>query len=237
MRDKVIVALDLGDPEQAVVMAASLRNRAQRVKVGLTLYGSEGPRIVRRLAALDFAVFLDLKLHDIPHQVAGACRELTKLGVEMFTVHACGGHDMLRRATEAVWETASEEGIVAPKVLAVTVLTSMSAEDLLSVGVSREPAAQVAALTRVAKECGVDGVVCSPGEAREARSILGPDALVVTPGVRLAGDDRGDQTRVATPSAALEAGATYLVVGRPITGARDPVAAFERIVASIEDEA
>ncbi len=235
MRDRIIVALDLPDADEAVVMAAGLRGRAAWMKVGLTLYGAEGPRIVTRLKALDFAVFLDLKLHDIPYQVAGACRELTKLGAEMLTVHAAGGAEMMRAAVEATKDAAFDEGIERPAVLAVTVLTSLDSAALLRTGVEKPPLEQVLTLTGLAHECGVDGVVCSPRETVAVRGIVGPDALVVTPGVRPAWVVSDDQERVATPADALAAGASYLVVGRPITASKDPAAAFERIVSEIEE--
>lgn len=237
MEERIIVALDLPQPDEAVGMAAGLRGRARRVKVGLTLFGAEGPRVVHRLRALDMRVFLDLKLHDIPHQVAGACRELTKLGVEMFTIHASGGAGMMRAAVEATQEAALDEGIEKPAILAVTVLTSLDAQELAGTGVVAKPRQQVVRLARLAVECGVDGVVCSPREATDVREALGPDALIVTPGVRPSWAATGDQIRVATPAEALAAGASHLVIGRPITGDPDPAAAFDRIATEIEASA
>jgi orotidine-5'-phosphate decarboxylase len=230
MRERIIVALDLPDVDEAVVMAAGLRGRVGRVKVGLTLFGASGPDVVRRLSDLDFGVFLDLKLHDIPHQVAGATRELTRLGVEMFTVHAGGGRAMMRAAVEAAAHAAEREGVDRPLVLAVTVLTSLDGEALREVGVGRGPTEQVLSLAELAREAGVDGIVCSPQEASDVRLLLGQDALVVTPGVRPSWAAASDQARVATPAAAIAEGASHIVIGRPITDAPDPVEALERIV-------
>jgi len=174
--------------------------------------------------------FVDLKLHDIPHQVEGAAREIAKLGCAMFTVHAAGGRAMMEAAVRGARAGAKEAGVKKPAVLAVTVLTSMDDEDLLDIGVNASADVQVARLARLARESGVDGVVCSPQEASAMREALGPDALIVTPGVRPTWAAAGDQARIATPAAALEAGASHLVIGRPITQADDPAQAFDRIV-------
>jgi orotidine-5'-phosphate decarboxylase len=230
MRERIIVALDLPDVDEAVVMAAGLRGRVPRVKVGLTLFGAAGPDVVRRLRELDFGVFLDLKLHDIPHQVAGATRELTRLGVEMLTVHAAGGRDMMRAAVDAARHAAELEDVDRPLILAVTVLTSLDDTALRETGVGRPPSEQVLSLAELAREAGVDGVVCSPREAADLRLLLGPDALVVTPGVRPSWAASGDQARVATPADALAEGASHLVIGRPITASPDPGEALERII-------
>jgi orotidine-5'-phosphate decarboxylase len=235
MSERIIVALDLPTADEAGVLAAALRGRARRVKVGLTLFSSEGPRIVERLTDLGLGVFVDLKLHDIPHQVDGAVRALAALGVEMLTVHAAGGLAMMRAAVAAADEAAREDEVTRPSVLAVTVLTSLDVDDMRMIGVEAEPREQVLALTRLAAEAGVDGIVCSPREAPEVREILGPDALVVTPGVRPAWSEVGDQSRVATPAAALAGGASHLVIGRPITEAVDPADAFDAIAAEMEE--
>ena len=230
MRDRIIVALDLPDAATALSMAERLRGRAVWLKVGMTLFYAEGPAIVRQLRDLGFDVFVDLKLHDIPHQVRGAARSLGALGAGMLSVHASGGADMMEAAVAGAREGAEAAGLTPPAVIAITVLTSMDADTLLSVGVSDSPADQVAGLAALARTAGVDGVVCSPKEAGAMRALLGESALVVTPGVRPAWAEAGDQARVETPSAALAAGASHLVIGRPITGADDPAAAFDRIV-------
>ena len=228
----VIVALDCS-ADEAIALATSLRGRVRWLKVGMTLYYAEGPQIVGRLRELGFEVFVDLKLHDIPHQVSGAAAAIAKLGVGMFTVHASGGVDMMRAAVESSRRAAEETGNAAPAVLAVTVLTSSDDAVLESVGVGRSSAEQVELLARLAAEAGVDGVVCSPREASVVRSILGPVAFVVTPGVRPAWSERGDQARVSTPADALAAGASHLVVGRPITAAPDPAQAAARIASEL----
>lgn len=225
MKERIIVALDLQDGASAIEMARSLVGSAGWVKVGMTLFYAEGPSIVRDLRTLGFKVFVDLKLHDIPHQVEGACRMLTRAGADMFTVHAFGGATMLEAAMGATVSAAKKFGTAPPKVIAVTVLTSLDDSALQAMGVDRPAAEQVATLAALARDAGCDGVVCSPNEAAVVREMLGPDALVVTPGVRPAGDAVGDQARTATPIDAITAGASHLVIGRPITGAPDPAAA------------
>lgn len=229
LRRAVIVALDT-DAHTALSLARLLRGRVELVKVGMTLYYAEGPEIVARMVDMGFSVFVDLKLHDIPHQVEGAARQLAREGASMFTVHAAGGRAMMEAAVRGACEGSAECGSDTPDVLAVTVLTSLDEVALTETGVTRPPAAQVELLTRLARESGVQGVVCSPQEAAAARSILGPESLVVTPGIRPVWATTDDQARVATPASALAAGASHLVIGRPITGEIDPVAALERIV-------
>lgn len=229
MREKIIVALDLPDGAAALEMARQLKGRATWVKVGMTLFYAEGPQIVRDLRAMGFKVFVDLKLNDIPHQVRGACRTLVRQGADMITVHANGGRAMLTAAAEEVASAAEKFKVKKPALVAVTVLTSLDDVALAEIGCPAGAAEQVAALAALARDCGCDGVVCSPAEAGAMRALLGPEAYVVTPGVRPAGEDAGDQARVATPLEALEAGASHLVIGRPITGASDPAAALLRI--------
>ncbi len=200
------------------------------MKVGMTLFFAEGPAIVRELRGLGYKVFVDLKLHDIPHQVRGACRVLVRMGASMFTVHASGGEAMLRAAVEETGATAERFRVPKPAVVAVTVLTSLADADLERIGVGCGAAEQVAGLATLARESGCEGVVCSPEEAAAMRALLGHDALVVTPGVRPAWSEADDQSRVATPAQALDAGASHLVIGRPITAARDPREALRRIM-------
>lgn len=230
-RDRVIVALDTADEAEALAVSRTLREHARWVKVGMTLYYSAGPRVVGDLRDLGFDVFVDLKLHDIPHQVAGAAAALARLGAGMLTVHSFGDSDMVSAAVGAVHASADEAGLAPPAVLAVTVLTSIGDVALRSLGVDASPEAQVERLASLARSAGADGVVCSPWEASAVRCLLGPDALVVTPGVRLPGSDPGDQARVASPAEAFARGASHIVVGRPITAAADPAAAFERLLA------
>jgi orotidine-5'-phosphate decarboxylase len=178
MRDRIIVALDAPDTASALAVADALVGRARWVKVGMTLFYAEGPGIVAALRERGFDVFVDLKLHDIPHQVRGAARSLGRLGAGMLTVHAAGGADMMEAAVAGAAEGAAEAGVAAPAVLAVTVLTSMDADTLSSVGVADSPATQVAGLAALARTAGVAGVVCSPREAASCRALFGPESLV-----------------------------------------------------------
>ncbi|MGI6221527.1 MAG: orotidine-5'-phosphate decarboxylase [Coriobacteriales bacterium] len=227
--DRVIVALDCG-LEDALALADRLEGRARWMKVGMTLFYQEGPRAVAAFKERGFNVFCDLKLNDIPHQVRGAARSIALTGADMITVHASGGSDMMRAAVEGVEGACAEMGREAmPAVIAVTVLTSMDDATLRSIGVDDAPARQVQRLATLAMDAGVAGVVASPMEAPLLRPIVGT-GLIVTPGVRPAGSAAGDQSRITTPAQALANGSTHIVVGRPITQAPDPVAAFDAIV-------
>lgn len=228
-KDKLIVALDV-ESSKALDLVKELRSVAAMFKVGSQLFTAVGPQIVRDIIALDAKVFLDLKFHDIPHQVAGAARSAAELGVSLFTIHASGGSEMMQRAVEAVAEVGNET-----KVLAISVLTSIDANILAQIGVSSTPGESVIKLVKLAESAGVDGVVASPQEIETIRdTISNPNFLVVTPGIRPAQNESADQKRTATPAAAISAGASYLVVGRPITGATDPVAAAQQIVAEMQ---
>lgn len=209
-------------------MAECLDPDRCRVKVGKTLFTRAGPAVVEALQARGFEVFLDLKFHDIPNTVAGACRAAAELGVWMLNVHAAGGPAMLAAAREALDALAQR-----PLLIAVTVLTSMDDADLRALGVSGGVEAQVARLAALAAAGGCDGVVCSPREVAALRRVHGPDFRLVTPGIRPGGASAQDQKRSMTPAAALRAGATDLVVGRPITGAAQPLAALEAIAAEL----
>ena len=231
-RERIMVALDC-DVEEARDLARSLSGHAVWLKVGVTLIYGGGLPLVRELRDLGFRVFVDAKFHDIPHQVEGAVRAAGISGADLITVHGSGGEAMLRACRTGA-EEAEEVVGHRPLLAAITVLTSMDAEELRKVGVERPIAEQAAALALLAQRSGIDGVVCSPQEARAMRELLGPDALVVTPGVRPAGSSLDDQSRVATPVQAVEAGASHIVVGRPITQAADPLAAFGAIVAELE---
>lgn len=231
-RDRIIVALDC-DRETALDLAHRLSGRARWLKVGMTLYYAEGPAIVRAFKELGFKVFLDLKFHDIPHQVRGAARSAAEAGADLLSVHGIGSGPMLAAAREGVEEAAAASGAARARLVAITVLTSMDEDALASVGVSSPIAEEAGRLARLAMGNGVDGVVCSPREAADMRSIVDEGGLVVTPGVRPAGAALGDQSRVATPSEALRSGASHIVVGRPVTCADDPVAAFEGIVSEV----
>ena len=235
--DKLIVALDVDTPGEALSLVQQLHGVAGMFKIGSQLFTLAGPQIVKDVISSGAKVFLDLKFHDIPHQVAGSARSAAQLGVSMFTIHASGGTEMMQRAVEAVSEVAKRERSSRAAVLAVSVLTSMDANSLSQIGVNSSPEESVLRLVKLAAGAGVDGVVASPQEAQKIRATVAkPDLLIVTPGIRPATKDAAadDQRRVATPSAALRAGASYLVVGRPITAAADPVAAAREIAAEME---
>ena len=227
---KIIVALDYADAASALALVARLDPALCRLKVGKELFTVAGPELVRALVARGFEVFLDLKFHDIPNTVAAACRAAAELGVWMLNVHASGGRRMMTAAQEALADLPKP-----PLLIAVTVLTSMSAEDLAEVGIVDAPADQVLRLARLTQNCKLDGVVCSAQEAAMLRASLGADFRLVTPGIRPAGADAGDQRRVMTPAEALRAGATDLVIGRPITAAADPLDALKRIQTEIQN--
>jgi orotidine-5'-phosphate decarboxylase len=224
-RERLIVALDYSSAKAALDLVERLAGQCRWFKVGLELYVAAGPAIVETLVGRGHSVFLDLKLHDIPNTVAGAVRSAASLGAKLLTVHAGGGPVVLSAAREA-----AEGYPAAPKLLAVTVLTSMDTAQLAATGVAREPREQVELLARMGMTAGIDGFVCSPQEVALLREITGPTGTLVTPGIRPVGAEIGDQQRVATPAAALRAGASYLVVGRPITQAGDPAAAAEGIL-------
>ena len=225
---RVLVALDFADAARALALAARLDPAECGVKVGKELFVSAGPEVVRALVARGFNVFLDLKFHDIPNTVAQACAAATRLGVWMIDVHAAGGRAMLRAAREAVDAAGGAHGS-APLLVAVTILTSLDDDALRETGVGEGTRAQTSRLARLARDCGLDGVVCSAVDAAALRAELGPGFTLVTPGIRPAGAVANDQARVVTPDEAIRSGASFLVVGRPITGAPDPLAALAAI--------
>jgi orotidine-5'-phosphate decarboxylase len=226
-KDRLAVALDFPDALQAFDLVNRLDNTCQWFKVGMELYYAVGNNFVQQLRDRGFNVFLDLKLHDIPNTVAGAVRSATHAGASLLTVHASGGAAMLSAAAEA----AATPG--APKLLAVTVLTSMDAYELSGIGVAGTPAQQVLRLAKLAKAAGIDGMVCSAEEVSTLRTEMGPQTMLVIPGIRPAGSATGDQKRIATPATAIAQGASMLVVGRPITQAADPAAAARAILEEI----
>mgnify|MGYP005847487685 FL=1 len=226
---RIAVALDTPDPARAASWARALAGHVGVAKVGLELFAAAGPGAVAAVGASGLPVFLDLKLHDIPNTVAGAVRSAARLGVAMLTVHAAGGSAMLAAAREA----AESAGADRPMILAVTVLTSLTAADLAATGVEGAPASQVLRLARLAIASGADGIVCSPLEVAPLRAALGASVRLVVPGIRPAGSRADDQARVTTPAEAVAAGADWLVIGRPITAAADPAAAAEAIAASL----
>lgn len=224
-RQRLIVALDVPDAAAASVLLDRLDDTCTWFKVGLELFVAAGPKVLEPLLRRGHRVFLDLKLHDIPNTVAGAVRSAASLGASMLTLHAAGGPAMLSAARQALSGVTNP-----PELLAVTVLTSMDEPQLLAIGVDRSPATQVELLARMGLESGIRGFVCSPQEVTTLRQLTGPSGTLVIPGIRPAGGSAGDQKRIATPADALRAGASYLVVGRPITQAPNPAKAAEAIL-------
>lgn len=233
-KEKLIVALDVDSAARALELFDQLRDVVGMFKIGSQLFTAAGPDIVRRIVAQGGRVFLDLKFHDIPNTVAGASIEATRLGVSIFNVHASGGLEMMQRAAEAVSSTSEHEGLVRPRLIAVTVLTSQDAASLNQIGFAQGPASLVAHLATLAERAGLDGVVASPEEIKIIReTVANPTFLIVTPGIRPSGA-ADDQRRVMTAGDALSAGADYLVVGRPILRAADPAQAAANLISEIE---
>jgi len=227
---KVLIALDYDDQQTALNFVKQLSPDTCRLKVGKEMFTYFGPAFVKELIELGFDVFLDLKFHDIPNTVAKAVTAAAKMGVWMVNVHASGGVEMMTKAKQAL----EQFGDDAPLLIAVTVLTSMDAAELTRLGVDKTPAEQVIYLAKLAKESGLDGVVCSAQEAKQLKAALGDEFKLVTPGIRPAGSDAGDQKRIMTPKQAIDDGSDYLVVGRPITQAADPVAVLNEINDSLK---
>lgn len=221
---RIIVALDFASADEAISLAKTLDPTMCRLKVGKELFTRTGPSLVEHLHGLGFEVFLDLKFHDIPNTVAKACRAAADLGVWMVNVHALGGRRMMEAAREAVDSVKHQ-----PLLIAVTILTSMGEDDLQEVGLSADPEANVLRLARLAENSGLDGVVCSPREVAALRETIGDSFSLVTPGVRPAGVSTDDQKRITTPEDAIRTGSSYLVIGRPITQAKNPRTALENI--------
>ncbi|MFY9473539.1 MAG: orotidine-5'-phosphate decarboxylase [Tepidanaerobacteraceae bacterium] len=223
---KVIIALDTPDEQKALELVKLLKHKVSVFKVGLELFCSEGPVIVNKINDLGCKVFLDLKFHDIPNTVAGAARAALSTGAFMFNVHASGGREMMRKVREMIDAAELPEK---PIVIAVTVLTSLDESDLNDINISKSPLEQVKTLALLTKESGLDGVVASPREITAIREVAGQDFVIVTPGVRPAWAQAGDQKRIMTPAEALDAGASYIVVGRPVTAAPNPVEAIDKL--------
>ena len=223
----IIVALDFSSQAEALALVEHLDPARCRLKVGKELFTRTGPALVENLVGQGYEVFLDLKFHDIPNTVAGACRAAADLGVWMVNIHASGGRRMMEAAREAV-----DKASHTPRLIAVSILTSMGQEDLNEIGLSGSPAENVQRLARLAQQAGMDGLVCSPQEVAMLRDQLGTAFDLVTPGIRPAWSEKGDQTRITTPAQAMALGSTYLVIGRPITAASNPLDALRRI----EDE-
>src|SRR5262249_33130452 len=234
IRNPLVVSLDVASPDQALSLVERLRGVAGMFKVGRQLFTAAGPEIVRKIIAMGERVFLDLKFHDIPNTVAMAGVEAARLGVSVFNVHAMGGSKMMRAVNEAVTENAERERIARPLIVGVTALTSHPPDSLKEVGIDRKLEDEVVNLARLCAASGLDGVVASPLEIAPIRSAVENSGFVIfTPGVRPAGASPNDQSRVTTPAEAIRAGANFLVIGRPITAANDPVTAARKIIEEI----
>jgi len=228
----IIIALDVENTVQAEAVVAKLVS-ARLFKVGLELFTAEGPAVIAKLQGLGKDVFLDLKLHDIPNTVAGAVRSASRHSVRMMTIHASGGREMMARAAEEARRSAASAGRPGPVLLGVTVLTSLKGDDLAEVGMHSQVQEQVLRLAGLAKQAGLDGVVCSPQEIEALRKEFGRELVIVTPGIRPAWAAAQDQKRIMTPAEAVAKGADYLVIGRPVTAAPDPEEAFRRVLEEI----
>jgi orotidine-5'-phosphate decarboxylase len=235
MRERLIVALDVGDLGEVKELVKLLASEVGMFKVGKQLFTHAGPQAVRLIQELGGEVFLDLKFHDIPNTVAKAAVEATRLGVKMFNVHASGSLEMMRATVKEARRVCHQQNLRKPIMLAVTVLTSLNQDDLKRVGVDGRVADQVVRLALLTKEAGMDGVVASPHEVADIRSACGRRFVIVTPGIRPRDAGRNDQQRVMTPADAIQASVDYIVVGRPILAAKEPVAAARKIIAEMQN--
>jgi orotidine-5'-phosphate decarboxylase len=234
MRERLIVALDVDTLEQATDLVRQLAGEVGMFKIGKQLFTHAGPQAVRQIQELGGEIFLDLKFHDIPNTVAKAAIEATRLGVKMFNVHASGSLEMMQMTVKEVRRVCRQQKLRKPIMLAVTVLTSLNQDDLERVGVERKVADQVVRLALLTREAGMDGVVASPHEVADIREACGRRFVIVTPGIRPSDGNRNDQQRVMTPQDAIRGGVDYIVVGRPIIEAKDPVSAARAIVADMQ---
>lgn len=234
MRERLILALDVDSLDRARKLIHLLAGEVGMFKVGKQLFTHAGPQVVKLIQEMEGEVFLDLKFHDIPSTVAKAAIEATRLGVKMFNVHASGSLEMMRHTVKEVSRVCRQESLRRPIMLAVTVLTSLSKNDLKKVGVAGEVADQVVRLALLSQEAGMDGVVAAPHEVEEIRAACGRRFIIVCPGIRPHRDRRDDQKRVMTPAEAIRAAVDYIVVGRPILEAKDPLAAVKEILAEME---
>ncbi|PIU72128.1 orotidine-5'-phosphate decarboxylase [Candidatus Woesearchaeota archaeon CG_4_10_14_0_2_um_filter_33_10] len=234
-RERLVLALDVDDFSSAENLVGLLKDYVGVFKVGSQLFTSEGTKIIDMITKAKARVFLDLKFHDIPNTVKGAAESATKLGVYMFNVHASGGYEMMKAAADAAIETSIKLGIKKPLILGVTVLTSINQEILeKEVGVNKAVKEHVVHLAKLAKSAGLDGVVASPHEIKDIRDACGKNFIILTPGIRPAGEEINDQKRIMTPKQALEQGADFIVIGRPIRNAENPVEAAKNIIKEME---
>jgi orotidine-5'-phosphate decarboxylase len=233
--EKLIVALDVDTSDRAFELVEELSDSVGMFKVGMQLFTAAGPDLVRRIVAQGNRVFLDLKYHDIPNTVAMAAIEATRLGVSLFNIHTSGGREMMKWTADAVAETAARENLTAPKILGVTLLTSVDQDTLRQIGIGGEPPTVVGRLAKLAQESGLDGVVASAREIKLIReAVARKDFLIVTPGIRSATDEAQDQRRTMNAAEAIRAGADYIVVGRPIIAAADPMKSAQRFASEIK---
>ncbi|MDO8525082.1 MAG: orotidine-5'-phosphate decarboxylase [Candidatus Omnitrophota bacterium] len=228
-KNRLIIALDFDHEDKALRLVDALKGEVSLFKVGSELFTSSGPAVIKKIRDMGGEVFLDLKFHDIPNTAAKAAVAAARLGAFIFNVHALGGYEMMKKAAESAAEEAGRLNMAKPKVIAVTILTSTDEKALRKIGINDKIEKIVLKLAGMAKEAGLDGVVASPHEARLIRKKLGRDFLIVTPGIRPAWAPANDQKRIATPREAIEAGADYIVVGRPVSAAKDPLAAAKSI--------
>ncbi|MDO8885413.1 orotidine-5'-phosphate decarboxylase [Candidatus Oleimmundimicrobium sp.] len=233
-KNPLIVALDVSSQDKALKICHQLEDQVDLFKVGLELFLAEGPGVVKAIKETGANVFLDLKLHDIPNQVAGACREIVKMGVGMFTIHTQGGFNMMKWAAEATKEESLRLKISPPAILGVTILTSLDNNDLTDMGIKKKVNEQVVNLATMAMKAGLDGVVSSPNEILDLRQAIGKDKIIVVPGIRPKGEAAIDQKRVMSPSEAIAAGANYVVIGRPIIKDENPKIKAKKILNEIE---
>jgi orotidine-5'-phosphate decarboxylase len=230
MKEKILLVLDVSSKEEAMKLVRPLYEHVGMFKVGMQLFTAEGPSLVREIVDLGGKVFLDLKFHDIPNTVSHGVLEAAKLGVSLMTIHAAGGRAMMETVAK---ELQDKFGSRKPMVVAVTVLTSLNEAGLAEVGLARPMSQQVVAMAKLAEECGIAGVVCSPQEIHLVRQAVGPNFKIVTPGIRMPGQSANDQQRLATPREALTAGADYIVVGRAVTASPDPRQALDALIQSV----
>ncbi|MDT8273883.1 MAG: orotidine-5'-phosphate decarboxylase [Desulfomonilia bacterium] len=233
-RDRIIFALDVGDLPSARRWVQKLRTHVGWFKVGMELFTATGPDIISLVKEGGLKCFLDLKFHDIPNTVSGAIRSATRIGADMVTIHISGGRDMITAAMDAAIDEAKQTGTQRPNVVGVSVLTSLNGGDLREIGFERPPGEQTMHLAKLASTFGIDGLVCSAEDLRDLRKTVPEGFTLITPGIRTAWSLQGDQKRIATPKMAIDAGADFLVIGRPISQAPDPVEAVQRIVAEME---
>lgn len=232
--ERIIAALDVRSMEEVKKLVEGLGNTISFYKVGMELFYAVGPQVIKYLKDNGKKVFLDLKLHDIPNTAAEGLVSLMKLGVDIFNVHASGGLTMMTKAANRVKEEAAQLGITAPKLIAITVLTSINEDDWAGLGMNTPIDKQVLRLAKLTQQAGLDGVVASPREAKAIRELCGSDFMIITPGVRPQGAKKDDQSRIATPKQALLNGASQLVIGRPIYQAAEPLKAAQHIIAEIK---